>query len=143
MAFTYTSDPENSNRDAVRLLTGDTDSTDPLLQDSEVDYFLSLYSNAVYPAAAAACDAISSKYARQADTTNGRLSVKASQRSEAYAKKAKELRRDTLLGADVFAGGLTIAGKNALDDDVDAVQPSFKVGMDDYNESYREPDEDC
>ena len=141
MAFTYTSDPENSKRDAVRLLTGDTDSTDPLLQDSEVDYFLSLYGDAVYPAAAAACDAIASKYARQADTTNGRLSVKASQRSEAYAKKAKELRRDTLLGAEVFAGGLTISGKNALDDDTDAVQPAFSVGMDDYDSPIT--DEDC
>ena len=141
MAFTYTSDPENSKRDAVRLLTGDTDSTDALLQDSEVDYFLSLYGAAVYPAAAAACDAISSKYARQADTTNGRLSVKASQRSEAYAKKAKELRRDTLLGAEVFAGGLTISGKNDLADDTDAVQPAFSVGMDDYDSPVT--DEDC
>lgn len=142
MAFTYTSDPENSKRDAVRLLTGDTDSTDALLQDSEVDYFLSLYSDTVYPAAAAACDAISSKYARQADTTNGRLSIRASQRSYAYAQKAKELRRDTLLGAEVFAGGLTISGKNTLDDDSDAVQPAFSVGMDDYN-SADNSDEDC
>ena len=141
MAFTYTSDPENSTRAAVRLLTGDTVSTDALLQDSEVDYFLSLYGNSPYPAAAAACDAISSKYARQADTTNGRLSVKASQRSEAYAKKAKELRRDTLLAADVFAGGLTITGKNDLADDTDAVQPAFSVGMDDYDSPVT--DEDC
>ena len=141
MAFTYTSDPENSKRDAVRLLTGDTISTDALLQDSEVEYFLSLYNDAVYPAAAAACDAISSKYARQADTTNGRLSVKASQRSEAYAKKAKDLRRDTLLGAEVFAGGLTISGKDDLNADTDAVQPAFSVGMDDYDSPVT--DEDC
>tara|TARA_R100000664_G_C2756562_1_gene144493 strand:- start:3443 stop:3868 length:426 start_codon:yes stop_codon:yes gene_type:complete len=141
MAFTYTSDPENSKRDAVRLLTGDTVSTDALLQDSEVEYFLSLYNDAVYPAAAAACDAISSKYARQADTTNGRLSVKASQRSEAYAKKAKDLRRDTLLGAEVFAGGLTISGKDDLNADTDAVQPAFSVGMDDYDSPVT--DEDC
>ena len=141
MAFTYTSDPENSKRDAVRLLTGDTVSTDALLQDSEVEYFLSLYDDAVYPAAAAACDAISSKYARQADTTNGRLSVKASQRSEAYAKKAKDLRRDTLLGAEVFAGGLTISGKDDLNADTDAVQPAFSVGMDDYDSPVT--DEDC
>ena len=106
-----------------------------------MDYFLSLYGNSPYPAAAAACDAISSKYARQADTTNGRLSVKASQRSEAYAKKAKELRRDTLLAADVFAGGLTITGKNDLADDTDAVQPAFSVGMDDYDSPVT--DEDC
>tara|TARA_R110001599_G_scaffold243355_2_gene443147 strand:+ start:3972 stop:4397 length:426 start_codon:yes stop_codon:yes gene_type:complete len=141
MAFTYTSDPENSKRDAVRLLTGDTVSTDVLLQDSEVDYFLSLYDESAYPSAAAACDAIASKYARQADTTNGRLSVRASQRSEAYAKKAKELRRDALTGAEVFAGGLTISGKDALDDDADAVQPAFSVGMDGY--SLPVDDEDC
>lgn len=141
MAFTYTSNPENSTRDAVRLLTGDTVSTDALLQDSEVDYFLSLYGNSPYPAAAAACDAISSKYARQADTTNGRLSVKASQRSEAYAKKAKELRRDSVNGAEVFFGGMTISGKNDLDADTDAVQPAFSVGMDDYDSPVT--DEDC
>lgn len=141
MAFTYTSDPENSKRDAVRLLTGDTISTDALLQDSEVDYFLSLYDDSPYPAAAAACDAISSKYARQADTTNGRLSVKASQRSEAYAKKAKELRRDSVNGAEVFFGGMTISGKNDLDADTDAVQPAFSIGMDDYDSPIT--DEDC
>lgn len=141
MAFTYTSDPENSKRDAVRLLTGDTISTDALLQDSEVDYFLSLYADSPYPAAAAACDAISSKYARQADTTNGRLSVKASQRSEAYAKKAKELRRDSVNGAEVFFGGMTISGKNELADDTGAVQPAFSVGMDDYDSPVT--DEDC
>lgn len=138
MAFTYTSDPENSPRDAVRLLTGDTNSADPLLQDSEVAYFLSLFTDSPYPAAAAACDAISSLYSRQADTTNGRLSVKASQRAEAYAKRADELRRDNMISAEVFAGGLTISGKNALDADSNAVQPSFSIDMDDYDS----PDDD-
>jgi hypothetical protein len=62
-----------SDRDRVRLAIGDTDSTDPLLTDDEVDDFLSqryvvdTTAGTVYNTVAAAADAagaIAAKYAR-------------------------------------------------------------------------------
>ena len=130
MAFTYGGDPANSNREAVRFFCGDTDSSDQLLSDAEVDYILTLESK-VIQAAATACEMIASKFAREADTKNGALSVKASQRAAAYEKRAPLLRSKGNREVDVFAGGLTISGKDSLNQRTDDVQPNFKVGQDD------------
>lgn len=40
MAWTYSGDPTKSDLDNYRFLTGDTDSTFPLLQDEEVSFIL-------------------------------------------------------------------------------------------------------
>ena len=55
MAFTYV-DPTSGDRDKVRFLIQDTDSTDPHLQDAEITYLVSVWGN-VYRAAAYAADA--------------------------------------------------------------------------------------
>lgn len=131
MAWTYDASLP-SNRDKVRLLIGDTATADQQLQDAEVDFFYTLRAN-LYLAAADAAKAISAKYARQADTSNLSLSVSASQRAEAYRTLAGELaeRSISLGGSDAFAGGLTLAGKDTLASDADAVQPGFRIGQDD------------
>jgi len=130
MAFTYGGDPSNSNREAVRFWCGDTDSSDQLLADAEIDYILTLESK-VIQAAATACEMIASKFAREADTKNGALSVKASQRAAAYEKRASLLRSKTNREVEVFAGGLTVSGKDSLNESTTAVQPGFKTGQDD------------
>jgi hypothetical protein len=66
----------STDRDKVRLLIGDTDETDPLLYDDEVDALLAQRVHVVttggtiynLPAAAAdACGAIAAKFARDFD----------------------------------------------------------------------------
>lgn len=137
MAFTYGSDPANSNRDAVRLLIGDTDSGDALLQDSEVDYFLGLFGTTgderVRPAAIRACEAIAGKFARQTDTTNQGLSVAASKRMQHYQSLAADLRAQQSTEATVFLGGSSFSESEKLDDNADLIPPSFRRGMDDWD----------
>lgn len=143
MAWTYTDTPATVPRDAVRLAIGDTDSADPQpVSDAEIAYFLT-ESNADVPAAAAmAADKLAAYYARQADTSNGSLSIGASARSAAFAKLAARIRarRGAASGASMFAGGLSISGKENLASDADAVQPFFRIGMDDLPGSYSPDD---
>lgn len=70
MTFTYSGDPASSNRDAVRFMVGDTDSTDPLLSDSEIAYLLSVHVEAP-SAAVGAARAIAGKFSREADKQRG------------------------------------------------------------------------
>lgn len=131
MSWSYSS-ALATDKDRVRFLTGDTISTDAQLQDEEITWLVS-QRNDVLLAAADACEGIAARYSRQTDTTNSKLSVAASKRAAAYGVLASTLRQRalTLSGAQMFAGGLTISGKQILDENMDAVQPAFSIGKDD------------
>jgi hypothetical protein len=47
----YTGNPETDDRDAVRLMVGDTDNDDLLLSDAEIDYCLKRNKDKVMAAA--------------------------------------------------------------------------------------------
>jgi len=134
--YGWTYDP-STDIGKVRLLIGDTNSSDRLLLDSEIQFFLDQSSGELYAAAIAACYAIAGKFARSADFTNLSLSVSASQRAEAYRQLAKDLAAQLASGAtgsggaSMFVGGASISGKESLSEDSDAVQPSFSIGQDD------------
>jgi hypothetical protein len=87
MAFTYV-DPSSGDRDKVRFLVQDTDSTDAHLQDAEITYLVSTWGN-VYDAAIAAAEIISGQYANKTNYSRsiGDLSI-----SESYATSAAEFR---------------------------------------------------
>jgi hypothetical protein len=121
-----------ADKDRVRLLVGDTDASDPQLQDEELNYLIAQRGD-VTLAAADAARALVARYSRQVDTSNLSLSVSASKRAEAYRTLAEDLDAKALSlgGAEMFVGGLTISGKETLDSDTSAVQPSFSIGQDD------------
>ena len=137
MAWTYGANPAGDNRDAVRLLIGDTETTDQQLQDSEVDYFLGLFGvtgdSRVVPAAIRCCEALAAKYARQVDTTNQGLHVGASKRSEHYRKLADDLRDLETTVAEVFLGGNTYSEAKLMDEDTDLIPPTFRRAQNDWN----------
>lgn len=144
MAWTYTDAPATVPGDAVRVLLGDTDSADPQpVSDAEILWFLSECGSNAYLAAAMAAEKLAGYYARQADTSNGSLSVGASARSAAFGKLATRLRARAVQqgGAQVFVGGLTESGKDDLASDSDAVQPMFKRGQDDLPGTGEDADE--
>ena len=85
MSWSY-ANPSVSTRDWVRWMVGDTDSTDELLQDEEIDAAVSDEGNK-YRAAATCARAIASKFSRQADKKVGPLSISASQKAERYEKR--------------------------------------------------------
>lgn len=87
MAFTYV-DPTSGNRDAIRFLIQDTDSTDPHFQDAEITYLFSTWGN-IYDASIAAAEIISGQYAKKTNYSRsiGDLSI-----SESYGASAAEFR---------------------------------------------------
>ena len=136
MGWNYSGDPNRNERDKVRFLIGDTCKESPLVQDEEISFALSRFSE-VELAAALCCRAIAAKFSRQVNTTVGGVSRACSDLAKAYAARAKELDPDdtTTGGASALVlpsfGGLSISEKTALDSDTDATPVNFKIGMDD------------
>jgi len=96
MAWTYSGDPANSNRDAVRFLCGDTDTTNQQINDAEIAFLLSQWNSNTYLAAAFACDAIAGIYASKADSSRsvGDLSISTqfASQSKTFLDRATNLR---------------------------------------------------
>ena len=94
MAFTYI-DPTNSNRDKVRFLIQDTDSTNPHMTDEEIGWLITEWAD-VYDAAANAADILSGSYAHKADYSKSvgdlTLSETFSTQSERFQALATNLR---------------------------------------------------
>ncbi len=127
MTWTYTN-PSTSNRDAVRYLTGETDTNNQTTSDEEIAFQLS-QEGGIYAAAVAVATALAAKYAGLADASFGPSRVAYSQKSAGYLKLVKELRAKVGLRATPFAGGISIADKNTREQDTDRVQPTFSKGM--------------
>lgn len=119
MAWTYSGDPATSDKDLVRFLCGDTDSTMPLLTDEEIQYLLSVKANA-QKAAQAACQRILAKLAREVDYTIGPERVEASQRLANYKELLQTLTADLI---DTYAAPTWDCNANGA---------NFRVGMHDY-----------
>ena len=135
MTWTYSGNPADSDRDKVRFLVFDTDTNEQLLSDEEIAWLLTEQTN-VYLAAANAAEAIAAKFAKDITRSAVGLSATVGNRAQFYLNLANKLRDQvgtTNNRAEVFAGGLTISGKNTLDEDNDAVEPSFKSGQFDWD----------
>lgn len=137
--MTWSYDPSNvgsSNLSTVRLLIGDNSSDDQLLQDEEINWLV-LSEAGVYHAAAAACDAISSSFARKVDKTVGSLSISASQKAGAYAERAKSLRHrgNARIALSIYAGGISVSDKDTVVADTDRVAPAFTRDLHTYQGS--------
>lgn len=133
MTWTYSGDPATTSRDAVRFLVGDTDTTDQLVSDEEISWVLTQHSG-VRHAAAATCEAIAAKFARQAEMSVDDVSIKAGEKAEHYRALAKELRAQAAIAGKVakpFAGGISIADKDDREADTDRVKPFFRRDLHD------------
>lgn len=88
MSWSYSGDPSSSTRDLVRFLIRDTDTSDQLFSDEELDYLVTTWTNG-YEAARNAAEILAAKFTRQADTSKsvGDLSL-----SESFAGRANEYR---------------------------------------------------
>lgn len=128
MTWTYDNSPGTVARDEVRFLVGDTDTTDQLVTDEEIAYAIAEEGSGKL-AAAAICEAIAAKFARQADEAVGDLKLSKSQRSKAYAERAAQLRSRQAVLAMPWAGGLSVTGKADLEADTDRVAPAIKLGV--------------
>lgn len=125
MAASYIG-PATSAKDAVRFLIGDTDSTEFLLQDNEIEWLLAQYNNVPLNAAIRCCETIMSKFSRMADEVVGSVSIKFSQKAKGYQTMRAELqRRLATEGAIPYAGGISKTDKKLNELNPDRVKPDF------------------
>lgn len=130
MAWTYDGDPSANNRDKVRFLIGDTDSSNQLLQDAEITFLLDQWNTNAYVAAAHACAALAAKFAAKSDYSKsvGDLSI-----STQYGQQADRYKS---LGAQLLAQAAQAAPPSPTfytDTDGNVGHESkFSIGMDDY-----------
>lgn len=90
MAFTYAKD--SSDLSLLRVKVGDVDEDRQLFDDAEMNVFLT-EEDGVTLAAAAACDSLATRFARDYDFTADGASFKRSAVSAMYARRARVLRR--------------------------------------------------
>lgn len=119
-------------KDQVRLLIGDTLSTDPQMQDEEITYFLTQRSS-VYGAAAECCRTLQARFSRSVDQSAGDTKAMYSQLAKAYGIKAAEFEAKAAMGGAglPYAGGISVTDKINQEGDGDRVPPQFQVGMED------------
>ncbi len=131
-SWTYSGDPRVDDKDMVRFLILDTDGANQMFSDEEILAALQL-EGGVYYAAAAVCRSFGTSKTL-VDKKVGDLELRGNAQVLEYRALAADLRRRGALGAVPFAGGISIAGKQAERSDTDRVQPSFTKGsMDDPN----------
>ncbi len=119
-----------SDRDQVRFEIQDTDTNDQLFADEEVDAVLTA-EGSVSASVLRLAKKLMLKFARMVDTSVGRVSESASQRYAAYKEIVAKLEADDAAHAQPLFGGTEISKNDALDEDVDLVQPREKFGGDD------------
>lgn len=112
----------------VRLMVEDTISTDPQLQDEEINWLVT-QEGSTYLAAARAAETIAARYARQVDRSVGAMKLSASQRFKTYSELSSALRAKARMMVSPYAGGISQADKQTNEQDTDRVAPAFGSGM--------------
>jgi hypothetical protein len=130
MTWNYGGAPATSATDAARFWAGDTISTaQTTLQDGEVAYCVALEPNDARLAGALCCEALAAKYVRMANITVGEVSRANGDRYKAYQEQAEKLRDEAGRRALPSFGGQSVAEKNSLTQNPDAVKPPFGMGQ--------------
>lgn len=133
MTATYTGNPAGRDIDRVRLLVGDTDMTDALLQDEEIAFAIS-QDDDIYKASAIAARMIASKLSRSVSEVKfDDVSQKFTSPTEQYLKLATTLESQaktvsTKVSLGLSAGGLSVAEMTAVRENPDRV-PGFWDGQ--------------
>jgi len=136
MTFTYTASPDDEDIDAVRLLVGDVDPTEPQLQDEEIQFLIDTwsYKGSNYYVASMAAETIASRYTREINLSADSQSLQTGELQQKYLTLAERLR---MLHDQLFAGGIVDAGGITAGEQPDpTVKPlSFGLGMHDDPEA--------
>jgi hypothetical protein len=135
MTFSYSGNPSSSNLDLVRFLLWDTDSTDVLVTNEEIQYMLTTWQNP-YEAARACAERLSAKFVRMADQITksvGDISISKSYSAKAdqYVKLSDEIaeQRARLFPATPIVNSNSL--KSSRERTYDTRKSDFYVGIDD------------
>jgi hypothetical protein len=137
MAWSYSAADLNTTTssgrlNSVRLLVGDTDTSDQLVQNEEITFGLAQANNNIYYAAAWVCRTIAAKFSRMVDTTlDGALSAKYSTRAQQYQQLAAQVeaqgKKTSGKALGVFGGGYSSSQMEVANQDPDRVKPAFSI----------------
>lgn len=116
----------------VRLLVGDTDTTDQLVQNEEITFALSQTGDNVYYAAVWICRAIAAKFSRMVTTQlDGALSANYSDKAKQYTQLAIQIeaqgKKTSGKALGISAGGISVAAMGVANANPDRVMPAFGV----------------
>lgn len=121
---------ESGRLNTVRLLIGDTDTTDQQVTNEEVTFSLSQNNDNVYLSGAWLCRIIAAKYSRLVDTQlSGALSSKYSDLQNRYLMLSNDLEsqsKKSYGSLGVIAGGIKISDIQAVRENTDRVPASFR-----------------
>lgn len=130
MTWRYSYNPGYNAKDQVRFLIGDTDHTDPLLQDEEIEWVLTQYNNTPMNAAIRCCESIIAKFSRLANESVGQVKIDFKQKAEGYIKMQTVLKtRLATEDAGPYAGGISKSDKRSNNQNTDLVKPDFRKHM--------------
>jgi len=114
----------------VRLLVGDTDTTDQQVQNEEINFSLAENNDNTYLSASWIARVISSKYARLVTTKlDGALSANYSDLAKHYQSLADQLEyqgKTNGASVGVLAGGITKSGIEAARANTNRIEGSFR-----------------
>jgi len=130
--WTY-ADPALDAIQAVRFYVGDTDYSDQLLSDQEIEFALSIRSDNALRAAIVCSGALAARFARESSYRIGQVSETFKQKSEAYERRESDLRNMLALsgGDGPYAGGISVSDVSNQEADADRVKGQFSIGMHD------------
>lgn len=139
MAWSYDASNLNTTTasgrlNTVRLLVGDTDSSDELVQNEEIAFALSQSNDNVYYAGSLVCRLVAAKFSRLVDTTlDNAISAKYSTRAKQYQQLAIQIEAQAKKASGksigVFAGGIFRVDMFEANEDPTRVRPSFGVNQ--------------
>lgn len=121
-----------NKKDQVRLIVGDVVSSDPQLQDEEIQFFLTIRPS-IYGAAAECCWALADKFSRSVDKAAGQSKAAYSQMAKAYALRAASLdTRAAMMGTGLpYFGAISLADMVNQLENQDRSPPQMTVGITD------------
>jgi hypothetical protein len=132
MAWSYDNTAlATSDKDAVRLIIGDTDTNDQLLQNEEINYYITLHGS-VTRAASESARAVAAKYARAMSRSIGGLQADFSAKYRQYLELADNLdRNEQVSPVSPFLAGYLKSQHEVQDANTDRIPIFGRMGVTD------------
>lgn len=131
MSFSYDLSDLATELNRLRLEIGDVDSNDYFLDDEEIEIVQS-EKTSFYRRAAACCDLICAKIARNVKTKIGHFSEDANEMFIHYKELAAKFKTCASTSYP-WSSAISVSEKETYEDDTSLVKPKIKLGIHDNN----------
>jgi hypothetical protein len=125
----------STDKDKVRLLIGDTDTTNQYISDEEIVAMLAFNNDDVYETAAQIADSLAGRYSTTSKLEIDDFMIDFGAVAEQFATLAKRIRVSATnasantIGA--WVAGVSVTAMDAVRDDTDRVNSRFEMGQHD------------